>query len=182
MMDYLVSTISPVKLLPSYLAAIAVLVISLVIVWKIKDDTIPDNVWAFPFLAATMIMILSETLLCREAGSEFQYIVKPFYSYIQLVKGDESRSGEIALNILMMIPFGLFLGIFISIDLEFWDFHLFQTVISGFIFSLLIELVQLISKRGTFEIDDMINNTIGALIGYLLALVLMRIKENMDRG
>ena len=182
MIKYLINTIRPDKLLPSYLVALAVLVISLAVVKKIKDDTIPDNVWAFPFLAATMFMILSETLLCRPAGSEFQYIFKPFYSYMMVAKGDESRLGEIALNILMMIPFGLFLGIFISIDLEFWDIHLFQSLAAGFIFSLLIELVQLISKRGTFEIDDIINNTIGTLIGYLLALVLMRLKESMERS
>ena len=36
----------------------------------------------------------------------------------------------------------------------------------GFGFALFIEVVQLITGRGVFETDDIINNTIGAMIGY----------------
>ena len=41
----------------------------------------------------------------------------------------------------------------------------------GFCFSLLIEVLQLVLRKGTFEVDDLINNTAGVVIGlgvYLL--------------
>ncbi len=180
MIDYFLNTMDPMKMMPSYISAIAAFIITFIIVKKIKDNSMPDNIWALPFLVATIMLILGETLFCRSAGASFQYIIKPFNSYAMLAKGDQSRLGEIAINILMMIPFGICFGIFISFDLEFWDMYLFQTVFAGSLFSLLIELVQLISKRGTFEIDDIIHNAIGTLIGYLLALAIMRIKENME--
>ena len=35
--------------------------------------------------------------------------------------------------------------------------------------SLIIESVQLLTKRGTFDVDDLIMNTLGALVGYFLS-------------
>ncbi len=41
-----------------------------------------------------------------------------------------------------------------------------MTLIS-FEFSLLIECIQLVSKVGSFDVDDMILNTLGGSLGYL---------------
>jgi hypothetical protein len=38
----------------------------------------------------------------------------------------------------------------------------------SFLSSLLVELIQLVSKVGSFDVDDMILNTLGGVIGYLL--------------
>lgn len=43
-----------------------------------------------------------------------------------------------------------------------------NTVITGFLFSLFVESVQLVSKVGSFDVDDMILNTAGAAIGYMM--------------
>lgn len=66
------------------------------------------------------------------------------------------------LNILMLIPLG-FLVPFI------WKNYrkCYKTVLLGAGFSLLIEISQLITTRAT-DINDLIANTIGALIGYIL--------------
>lgn len=69
-------------------------------------------------------------------------------------------------NVIAFIPYGFILpviahkcrsGIFI--------------IASGFILSFLVETVQLITKVGCFDVDDMILNTLGAVIGYLLFAV-----------
>ncbi len=44
-------------------------------------------------------------------------------------------------------------------------------VASGFSLSLLVETVQLIAKVGCFDVDDLILNTLGAAIGYMLFVV-----------
>lgn len=68
------------------------------------------------------------------------------------------------LNILLFIPFGLLVP-FIWAGLD----HPFSIICSGFSFSLLIELTQLLNRRRT-DIDDLILNTLGALIGYAVFL------------
>lgn len=40
------------------------------------------------------------------------------------------------------------------------------TIASGVSISLFIELLQLVTKRGLFEFDDIIHNTLGVIIGY----------------
>ncbi len=66
------------------------------------------------------------------------------------------------LNILMLVPFG-FLVPFI------WKNYrkFYKTLFLGAGFSLMIEISQLITNRTT-DINDLIANTIGALIGYII--------------
>lgn len=66
------------------------------------------------------------------------------------------------LNVLLFVPLGFFLP-FIWPNLD----KLKYTVLSGFSFSLLIEISQLFNNRRT-DIDDLILNTLGTGIGYLL--------------
>lgn len=75
------------------------------------------------------------------------------------------------LNVLLFVPFGFFLPfIWPNID------KLEYTVLSGFSFSLLIEISQLFNNRRT-DIDDLILNTLGTLIGYLLFKVFICITK-----
>lgn len=66
------------------------------------------------------------------------------------------------LNILLFIPFGLLIP-FIWTGMD----HPVSIVCSGISFSLLIELTQLLNRRRT-DIDDLILNTLGTLIGYVV--------------
>lgn len=75
------------------------------------------------------------------------------------------------LNVLLFVPFGLFLPfIWHNID------KLRYTVLSGFSFSLLVEISQLFNNRRT-DIDDLLLNTLGTLIGHLLFRVFIRITK-----
>lgn len=69
------------------------------------------------------------------------------------------------LNILLLVPFGYLLPHFKKVP---W----WKVVLLGFCFSLLIESCQYIFHFGFFQTDDLIDNTIGAGVGYLLFLVL----------
>lgn len=63
-------------------------------------------------------------------------------------------------NILLFIPFGILLPFL-------WKKYdkLLYILLSGFSFSMFIEVTQLLNNRST-DIDDLILNTIGGLIGY----------------
>lgn len=69
------------------------------------------------------------------------------------------------MNIVAFIPFGIFLPI-ISKNKHAKNF--FYTLLSTLQFTLLIELCQLMMKVGTFDVDDILLNTIGGIIGYLV--------------
>ena len=64
------------------------------------------------------------------------------------------------LNIILLMPFGFLLPMI-------WDDMRkpIPVILSGFAFSLLIEVSQILSSRGT-DIDDLILNTLGAALGF----------------
>ena len=70
---------------------------------------------------------------------------------------------QIALNVVLFIPFGFMLPIINQHNQSF-----FTTLFYGFLFSFAIEVMQYITGRGLADIDDLINNTLGAVIGYLI--------------
>ena len=96
----------------------------------------------------------------------------PFDDYFS-GRGDTVR--QILLNVLMMIPFGFLLPIIKKCSL--W-----RCIIYTFLFSLIIELLQpLINDYRSADITDLITNTIGGLLGYLLYLVLDVYKRQVRR-
>lgn len=75
-----------------------------------------------------------------------------------------------ALNVLLFVPLGVALPLL-------WNSsrNCLKTVGAGFLLSLFIEISQLFNIRAT-DIDDLIMNTLGTLIGYILyALCLRRV-------
>lgn len=65
-------------------------------------------------------------------------------------------------NIVAFVPFGIILPILKKRKQTFFYILLFS-----FEFSLFVEIIQLVSKVGSFDVDDLILNTLGGAIGYL---------------
>jgi glycopeptide antibiotics resistance protein len=89
-----------------------------------------------------------------------------FMPFNDLIQGYEGAEQDIILNILMMIPFG-FLFPLIRIS------TIYQTVFITFLFSGSIESYQLLNGwLGTstriFDVTDIMTNTFGGFIGYVL--------------
>lgn len=55
------------------------------------------------------------------------------------------------------------------------------TIASAVGISLLIELLQLVTKRGLFEFDDIIHNTLGAVIGYGVYKLIYALKRGWKK-
>ena len=79
---------------------------------------------------------------------------------------------QVSMNAVMLIPMGFLLPMI-------WDTFKSAkvTVLTGFLTSLLIEVIQLFSFRAT-DIDDLIMNTLGCGIGYLLIWLFSHKKWN----
>ncbi|MGN0683556.1 MAG: VanZ family protein, partial [Oscillospiraceae bacterium] len=75
------------------------------------------------------------------------------------------------LNVFMFVPFGFMLPIL-------WKrANLLRVVLIGFLSSLFIEFVQGFMYRDS-TIDDIVCNTLGALLGYILYLLIKRLFPN----
>lgn len=73
---------------------------------------------------------------------------------------------NVLLNVAMFVPLGILLPLLLKCSRK-W----YVALAEGFGTSLLIEIVQYITARGFFDIDDLFNNTLGSMIGYGLLMV-----------
>lgn len=86
-----------------------------------------------------------------------------FWSYKKWIAGDWGSGWQILGNIAMFAPFGFLLSGTMASHRK----KCLAVFVAGFLFSVTIEVLQLKLLRGTFEYDDIFNNTLGALSGYL---------------
>ncbi len=74
-------------------------------------------------------------------------------------------------NVVIFLPLG-FLMPMASKYRSFW-----ATAINCFLLSLAVELFQLISRVGSFDVDDLLLNTIGGVLGYISFLICNKIRR-----
>ncbi len=95
--------------------------------------------------------------------------LRPYYDF------SLNREGsliDIILNVLMMIPFGYLLA-------KIKKSNVVKVVIITLLFSISIELTQLLMSKvfinhRFFDVTDIINNTIGGLIGYIIYKLVLK--------
>ncbi len=113
-----------------------------------------------------MIIVLGATIGDRISGYE-SVNLHLFSSYKYAYNNFSLREWRnIILNILMFVPIGFIMPLLLK-KCESW----YITYLVGFGITLFIEILQLISKRGIFELDDIINNTLGCVIGYGIVMI-----------
>lgn len=117
-------------------------------------------VWLILFLCY-FLMLGGVTLISR--GNSYQSGRYPlFYSYREAWYSFSAQDWRnLILNIVMFVPLGFLLPCGIQKMRSFW-----KTTLCGFGITVLIELAQKLTQRGMFEWDDVLNNTVGAMIGY----------------
>lgn len=112
------------------------------------------------------LLLLFFTVLGRRSHDCYRYNLVLAYSYREVfLLGDYTLASQILLNILMFIPIGV-----ICSDVT-KKYTAIKCVLYGIMLSALIELLQLILKRGYFEFDDLLSNTIGTFIGWMIAWI-----------
>ena len=95
----------------------------------------------------------------RAAMEERQYR----YNLIPFV---EIRRFWVYRNVIGFLPFGFILPVILDKMRSGW-----LIILAGFGLSVTVEVIQLITKVGCFDVDDMILNTAGAALGYLLFFI-----------
>lgn len=111
-------------------------------------------------LVEYLFLLLYLTVFVRNTQAEWTYNLSPFWSYQAIREGRDDILVQVVMNVLAFIPIGLLLGTFKG--LKWW-----QVLLIGLCFSILIELLQLVLKRGLTEIDDVVHNGVGCVIGFV---------------
>lgn len=136
---------------------------------KGKQNGSRHIIWTYVFFAYCTV-----ALYVAGSGTLWDLIShKKVIGGINLIPFSSEGFMTYILNMIMFMPFGFLLPLIWKCFRKFW-----KVLLVGFGFSLLIEITQLFSQRFS-DIDDLLMNTVGACIGFVLWLVFCKIFHNV---
>ena len=110
-------------------------------------------------LAEYMVLILLLAVVFRKLLDVREFHVIPFRSYWYIWEGGRFLV-QVFMNVLAFVPIGLLLGC------AFGRLRWKTVLWIGGGFSLMIEVLQFVFKRGFAEFDDVFHNVVGCAIGF----------------
>ncbi|MBQ9983028.1 MAG: VanZ family protein [Lachnospiraceae bacterium] len=128
-------------------------------------------------------LLLSDGFGRTARHEQWQYNLIPFYEINRFLQyreiiGTYNVLLNLVGNVVAFIPFGALIRWVINQPVR-----CMQVVGYTFAFSLWVELLQLIAKVGSFDVDDLLLNTLGGLLGYWVYWMLKwmnKRRENHD--
>lgn len=143
-------------------------IFAVIIFCIVNDRRVKKGEKPFPIVASVsyfmyLAILIIITFLSRESGSTNGVDLKIFSTW-----GINTRNNAYVIeNILLFVPYGVFTcWVFVSMR------NLFTCTLLGLVSSMAIEYLQMMTGRGFFQIDDIITNTIGMVIGYVIFMCL----------
>lgn len=115
-----------------------------------------------------IFVIYCSTVISRHTLQEVQYNLIPFWSYLASAREDSDRLlVENVMNAMVFVPVGILWG---YVSRKGWK----SAVVVGAGLSVGIEFLQFVFKRGFSEVDDVMHNTLGCMIGFSIYCLLRR--------
>ena len=99
--------------------------------------------------------------------------IKRFWNYRDQV-GFFAMFTNLFGNVVIFVPFGFFM----PMASKYRSF--FSTLFYSFGLSLCVETFQLLTKVGSFDVDDLLLNTLGGVVGYIIFVIGARIRRQHD--
>lgn len=113
-------------------------------------------------LCIYLTFLFGVTLFNRHPEESFSMELTPLWSYQEsLFNGNTGLGQQIFYNIIAFIPLGIFLPVLSG---KMQTFR--RTAVTAAALSAFIEISQLVFRCGLCELDDVMNNTLGAAAGY----------------
>ncbi len=128
----------------------------------------------YTLLFILYMLALYYLLLSTENATTYVSNLFPFKEMTRYSMGSRGFFYNVMGNIALFIPFGFFVSYYIKAN------KTHQIVLISIITSLTAELIQFKIGRA-FDIDDIILNTIGAIIGFLAYLGIKIIKDKLPK-
>ena len=128
----------------------------------------------YTLLFVLYMLALYYLLLSTENATAYGTNLIPFKEMTRYSMGSRGFFYNVIGNIALFIPFGYFVSNYIKAN------KTHQIVLISIISSLTAELIQFKIGRA-FDVDDIILNTVGAIIGFLCYLFINYIKEKLPK-
>lgn len=166
MWEYFMTTVSGTL---EYKALIVVGMLLALLVLVVPGRKVSDRV-AFAALAAYLTLVFASTVLLRTTAHGSGISLVPFSSYREaFIVGNRSLAFEILENIVLFMPAGLALGYLCRNS---GTGASLLAIAGTAMFSVGIEFLQYVYGVGVLEFDDLFNNTLGIIIGFVIARLL----------
>ena len=138
----------------------SILIVCLVVFVAFKGWRRVVRYTAVVALVEYIALLYGSTVIFREAHDERTYDFSPFWSYLAISEGRTDLIAENIMNAVVFIPVGFLLSVGFK-NLPWW-----MVLLIGCCLSLSIETMQFLLMRGFAEVDDVMHNTLGCMIGY----------------
>jgi len=124
-------------------------------------------------LAEYYFLVLCSTVICRASVMERHVELMPFWNYPDIWNKVDYPADliEVLLNMALFVPIGFLLGGI--------GFKTKKVLLMGICLSGIIEVSQFAFCKGLCETDDVIHNTLGAFLGYLGFLGILKGKRRL---
>ena len=141
----------------------------------------PTQMLLYAVTICYIVIVLGATFLSRpaevtgtDAGIEVHFFssYREAYHNINIMLEKNVLFRNIILNIMLFIPLGFILP-FYTDKLK----KAYKVALIGFLATLIIEVTQHLAKYGIFEADDILNNTLGTVIGYCIFMIFYKLKN-----
>lgn len=134
------------------------------------------------FFGLYILLLIYMMFFCEEwgrtmLGGDYQYNLIPFREIQRYLRyrrqiGNMHVFLNLAGNVIGFLPFGALLPAMRKTKISFW-----KVTLLSFELSLFIEVLQLMLRAGSCDVDDVILNTLGGCIGYGLHKAAAVIRE-----
>ena len=125
-------------------------------------------------------MILFRTLLNRNLWMNPLSKVMGGWGLWETVNGEQKLTTECIENVIMMVPFSsVVMWTFEEKTGNGWKKILWYSGKIAFIFSVSIEMLQLLLRLSTFQLSDIFYNTVGGMLGGLVYYVTMKARKHL---
>ena len=131
-------------------------------------------------LAFVTSLILFRTLLNRNLWMNPLSKVMGGWGIWETVNGEQKLTTECIENVIMMVPFSaVVMWTFQKKAGNSWKNIVWQSGMVAFIFSIVIEVLQLLLRLGTFQLSDIFYNTVGGVVGGVCYWGVMRVRKKL---
>lgn len=155
----------------SFILMIAAFIVVLKNKLRLKDY---KRVIAYLILTELLFLILCVTVFYRSSVGYYRFYIKPYLNYKEIFETNNYYDvWEIYLNIALFIPIGFVLSYIYGVT------KLKKCLLTCVSISLSIEFLQLLLQKGLCETNDVLHNTLGAVIGMAVFMIIIKVKQKI---
>ena len=118
----------------------------------------------------------------RSSTTNYSYNLVPFREIRRFIRYRKILGTDVVLmnllgNVAAFVPFGLFIRPVTAGRLSY-----FEAGLITFDMSLAVEFIQLVTRVGSFDVDDLLLNTLGGIAGLFIYAVIKKIERKHFNG